>query len=160
LCLDFVARNSPFGRCRSSRYPATPSPLHVKADYFQQDLIEKHWLDGLYVSIVPSPAPGEKLMHTVDEPGNVIHSGVWTGRYLAGVGYHYAATKDPWVRKHGGEILQALRIQQEVTGKPGLLARGYMKGHGPVEGWEREGRDSTKWHQDKESMPIIAGTVM
>jgi len=130
--------------------PAVPhdsSPLQVKAAYFQQDLLEKHWLDGLYVSIVPSPAPGEKLAHTVDEPGNVIHAGVWTGRYLAGVGYHYAATKDPWVRKHGGEILKALRIQQEVTGKPGLLARGYMKGHGPVEGWERDGRDSAKWHQ-------------
>ena len=30
--------------------------------------------------------------------GNVIHAGVWTGRYLAGGGYQYAATKDPWVR--------------------------------------------------------------
>ena len=123
------------------------SPLHVKAAYFQHDLLEKHWLDGLYVSIVPSPAPGEKLTHTVDEPGNVIHAGVWTGRYLAGVGYQYAATGDPWVRKHGGQILKALRLQQEVTGKPGLLARGYVKGHGPVEDWERDGRDSRKWHQ-------------
>src|ERR1041385_4756245 len=127
--------------------PQDSSALHVKAAYFQQDLLEKHWLDGLYVSIVPSPAPGEKLRHTVDEPGNVIHAGVWTGRYLAGVGYQYAATKEPWVRKHGGEILKALRIQQEVTGKPGLLARGYVKGHGPVEGWERDGHDSREWHQ-------------
>ncbi len=127
--------------------PSDSSPLRVKAAYFQQDLLEKHWLDGLYVSIVPSPAPGEKLKHTVDEPGNVLHSGVCTGRYLAGVGYQYAVTKDPWARKHGGEILKALRIQQEVTGKPGLLARGYMKGHGPVEGWERDGRDSPEWHQ-------------
>ena len=131
----------------ASTIPVDASPLHVKADYFQKDLIEKHWLDGLYVSIVPSPAQGEKLTHTIDEPGNVIHSGVWTGRYLAGVGYQYAATKDSWARKHGDEILKALRIQQEVTGKPGLLARGYMKGHGPVEGWERDGRDSREWHQ-------------
>src|SRR5215510_11404866 len=123
------------------------SPLEAKAQYLQRDLVDKHLLQGLYVSIVPSAPPGEKLAHTVDEPGNVIHSGVWTGRYLAGVGYQYAATKDPWVRKHGGEILKALRIQQEVTGKPGLLARGYMKGHGPVEGWERNGADSRKWHQ-------------
>src|SRR3989441_2788390 len=94
--------------------PAVPrdsSPLHVKAAYFQHDLLEKHWLDGLYVSIVPSPEPGEKLTHTVDEPGNVIHAGVWTGRYLAGVGYQYAATADPWARKHGGQILKALRLQ-------------------------------------------------
>jgi hypothetical protein len=123
------------------------SPLPAKAKFFQQDLLDKHWLDGLYVSIVPSAPTGTKLPHTVDEPGNIIHSGVWTGRYLAGVGYQYAVTRDPWVRRHGGEILRALRLQQEVTGKPGLLARGYVKGHGPVEGWERNGQNSPEWHQ-------------
>ncbi|MBI2948789.1 MAG: hypothetical protein HYY23_14210 [Verrucomicrobia bacterium] len=123
------------------------SPLHQKAKYFQKDLLDKHWLDGLYVSIVPSAPPGRKFPHTVDQPGNVIHAGVWTGRYLGGVGYQYAVTKDPWVRRQGGEILRALRILQEVTGKPGLLARGYVKGHGPVEDWERHGADSVEWHQ-------------
>jgi hypothetical protein len=137
-----------------SATPAAPavsvqdsSPLLLKAQYLQRDLLDKHWLDGLYVSIVPAAPPGTHLPHTVNEPGNVIHAGVWTGRYLAGVGYQYAVTQDPWVRDHGGQILQALRIQQEVTGKPGLLARGYVKGHGPVEGWERDGADSPKWHQ-------------
>ncbi|MBI2925535.1 MAG: hypothetical protein HYY24_07510 [Verrucomicrobia bacterium] len=123
------------------------SPLREKAAYFQRDLLDKHWLDGLYVSIVPAAAPGTRLPHTVDQPGNVIHAGVWTGRYLAGVGYQYAVTRDPWVRRHGGEILRALRTLQEVTGKPGLLARGYVKGHGPVEDWERNGQDSVEWHQ-------------
>ena len=66
--------------------------LPEKARSLQRDLIEKHLVDGLYVSIVPA---GAKVDHTVDEPGNVIHAGVWTGRYLAGVGYQYAATKDP-----------------------------------------------------------------
>jgi hypothetical protein len=123
------------------------SPLHDKAAYFQRDLLDKHWLDGLYVSIVPSAPPGTRLPHTVNQPGNVIHAGVWTGRYLAGVGYQYAVTRDPWSRQHGDEILSALRILQEVTGKPGLLARGYVKGHGPVLGWERNGQDSPEWHQ-------------
>lgn len=123
------------------------SPLFLKAQFSQRDLLEKHWLAGLYVSIVPTAPPGIHLPHTVNEPGNVIHAGVWTGRYLAGVGYQYAATKDPWVREHGGQILQALRILQEVTGKPGLLARGYVKGHGPVADWERDGADSPQWHQ-------------
>jgi hypothetical protein len=123
------------------------SPLRDKAAFFQRDLLDKHWLDGLYVSIVPSAPSGARLPHTVNQPGNVIHSGVWTGRYLAGVGYQYAVTRDPWVRRHGGEILRALRTLQEVTGKPGLLARGYVKGHGPVEDWERNGADSPKWHQ-------------
>ncbi len=126
---------------------ADSSPLREKAAYLQRDLLDKHWLDGLYVSIVPSAPPGTRLPHTVNQPGNVIHSGVWTGRYLAGVGYQYAVTRDPWARRHGGEILRALRIQQEVTGKSGLLARGYVQGHGPVEDWERNGQDSPKWHQ-------------
>ncbi len=123
------------------------SPLHQKAKYFQQDLLANHWLDGLYVSIVPVAPRKEKLSHTVDEPGNVIHAGVWTGRYLAGVGYQYAVTGDPAVREHGGQILVALRRLQEVTGKPGLLARGYVRGHGPVTDYERDGRDSPEWHQ-------------
>ncbi len=123
------------------------SPLHEKAKHFQQDLLEKHWLDGLYVSIVPVTPREEKLSHTVDEPGNVIHAGVWTGRYLAGVAYQNAVTNDPVAREHGGQILVALRRLQEATGKPGLLARGYVKGHGPVTDYERDGRDSQEWHQ-------------
>jgi hypothetical protein len=123
------------------------SPLHEKAAYLQRDLLDKHWLDGLYVSIVPAAPEGTRLPHTVNQPGNVIHAGVWTGRYLAGVGYQYAVTRDSWARRHGGEILRALRILREVTGKPGLLARGYVKGHGPVEDWERNGQDSPEWHQ-------------
>ena len=108
--------------------------MEDKARLLQRNLIDKHLVDGLYVSMVPV---GPAVPHTVDDPGNVIHAGVWTGRYLAGVGYQYAVTKDPAVRKHGGELLMGLRRLQEVTGKPGLLARGFVKGHGPVEGFER-----------------------
>ncbi|HWV98775.1 MAG TPA: hypothetical protein VNZ64_03680 [Candidatus Acidoferrum sp.] len=39
------------------------------------------------MSIVPAAPAGTRLPHTVNQPGNVIHAGVWTGRYLAGVGY-------------------------------------------------------------------------
>lgn len=144
VCLSIVAAVT---AALPARAVENSSPLEEKARYFQQDLLDKHWLDGLYVSIVPSPPEGTKLMHDVNEPGNVIHAGVWTGRYLAGVGYQYAVTRDPWARGHGGQILRALRILQEVTGKPGLLARGYVKGHGPVLGWERDGADSKEWHQ-------------
>jgi hypothetical protein len=127
------------------------SPLREKAAYFQQVLLDRHWLDGLYVGIIDSPPPGAKLPlpHTVNQPGNVIHAGVWTGRYLGGVGYQYAATKDPRAREIGGQILKALRILQDVTGKPGLLCRGYVKGHGPVVAWERYGADSKEWHQGR-----------
>src|SRR5436853_7577330 len=103
--------------------PTDSSPLHVKAAWFEKDLIDKHSLDGLYVSIVPASPPGTKLQHTVDEPGNVIHSGVWTGRYLAGVGYQYAVTRDPSVRQHGGQILRALTILRSEERRVGKECR-------------------------------------
>src|SRR5262245_33347329 len=85
-------------------YAAGQSPgddsMEEKARTLQRNLIEKHLVDGLYVSIVPAGAP---VVHSVDDQGNVIHAGVWTGRYLAGVAYQYAVTKDPAVRKHGGD---------------------------------------------------------
>lgn|GEM_PF-1666239 len=121
------------------------SPLDEKAAYFQARILEKHWQDGLYMSIVPVTDEGETPDHTVTGPCNVIHAGVWTGRYLGGVAYQYAVTRDPRVREHGGRILRALRVLQEVTGKPGLLARGYVRGHGPTT-YERMG-DSAEWHQ-------------
>ena len=135
LCLAMLAATIAFAQ------------MAEKAKYLQRDLIDKHLLEGLYVSMVPAAPEGTKLPHTVDDPGNVIHAGVWTGRYLAGVGYQYAVTHDEAVRKHGGDLLTGLRRLQEVTGKPGLLARGYVKGHGPVEGFERGGADSAHWHQ-------------
>src|SRR5262249_54255313 len=63
------------------------SPLIEKAAYLQQVLLDKHWPDGLYVGIIDSPSPRAKLPlpHTVNQPGNMIHAGVWTGRYLGGV---------------------------------------------------------------------------
>ena len=89
LVLGFTAPIS-----AETRVVTDSSPLHEKADYFLRDLLNKHWFDGLYVSIVPAAPPGTKLPHTIAQPGNVIHAGVWTGRYLAGVGYEYAITRD------------------------------------------------------------------
>src|SRR5216684_7269379 len=51
--------------------------LADKSRLLQKNLTERHLLDGLYVSIVPAVEPGVELRHTVDEPGNVIHAGVW-----------------------------------------------------------------------------------
>ena len=44
-----------------------------KARYLQRDLIDKHLVDGLYVSIVPAGSPVE---HTVDEPIRVPVDGI------------------------------------------------------------------------------------
>lgn len=85
----------------ATRAVTDSSPLHEKADYFLRDLLDKYWLEGLYVSIVPAAPPGTQLPHTVNQPGNVIHAGVWTGRYLGGVGYaiYYDLAADPAQRE-------------------------------------------------------------
>jgi len=44
------------------------SPLHDKAAYFQRDLLDKHWLDGLYVSIVPSARPAQSRRIPLTNP--------------------------------------------------------------------------------------------
>jgi hypothetical protein len=44
------------------------SPLRDKAIYFQQDLCDKHLLEGLYISIVPAAPAGTKRRHTVENP--------------------------------------------------------------------------------------------
>src|ERR1041385_5599540 len=71
---------------------ASAQTLEEKSRILQRTLMQKPLVDGLYVSIAPAAAA---VPHTVDDPGNVIHAGVWTGRYLAGVAYHYAVTRDP-----------------------------------------------------------------
>ena len=38
--------------------PDDSRPLRVKAAWFQRDLLDKHWLKGLYVSIMPGRAAG------------------------------------------------------------------------------------------------------
>ena len=43
--------------------------MEDKARVLQRDVIEKHLVDGLYVSIVPA---GAAMPHTVDDPANVI----------------------------------------------------------------------------------------
>ena len=54
------------------------SPLIEKAKFLEKVLVDKHSLDGLYISIIDSVPAGTKAEHTVNQSGNVIHSGVWT----------------------------------------------------------------------------------
>ncbi|MBL8849729.1 MAG: hypothetical protein JNG89_08590, partial [Planctomycetaceae bacterium] len=61
----------------SATRPPDDSPLAEKAAYLQQNLLDKHWLDGLYVSITPTAPDGVRLEQSVNTSGNVIHAGVW-----------------------------------------------------------------------------------
>jgi hypothetical protein len=110
---------------------ANPS-LKEKAEHYEQNLIKSHLIDGLYVPNVLLDANGNADL-TTSGGADVAHAGVWTGRLLAGIAYKYAATKDEIVRQNLGQlVLDGLKRLHGVTGVPGLLARGYWKGHGPT----------------------------
>jgi hypothetical protein len=121
--------------------------LHKKALLFEENVLRNHWIEGLYPSIVALPPDGSPPDQTTAGRSNVAHSSSWTGNYLAGQAYRYAFTRDESVRRHCDEILQALHRLQEMTGIPGFLARGYLRGHGPSYE-ERDGASTSRfWHQ-------------
>jgi hypothetical protein len=66
---------------------------------------------------------------------------IWSGCYVAAEAFRYAVTGDPVVKEQGRKSVEGLHLLQNVTGKPGLLARG-------VKQWDEKnpevGRD---WHR-------------
>jgi len=123
-------------------------PLEEKVEFFERDLLEKHWIEGIYTPMVRIERDGT-VDYSTQGYCDVAHSCCWTSNYLAGQAYRYLVTKDEAVREHCWEILRALRRLQRLTGVPGLICRGYLLGHGPV--WaERQGSDSSEvWRQGK-----------
>jgi len=104
-------------------------PLHKKARLLEENILDRHMIDGLYTSIILVTQTGKPLYKGLQ--GGILHAVSWTGVYLVGLAFKYAATRDEEVRKHAWEVLKALRRLQELTGVPGFVARGYVKGHGP-----------------------------
>ncbi|HFE51893.1 MAG TPA: hypothetical protein ENK07_00490, partial [Bacteroidetes bacterium] len=92
--------------------------LQEKADFFYQNLLDRHLIDGLFTSHVEL-LPGDEVDHTTTGICDVAHAACWTGRYLAGVGYWYATTRDSAVQQHGQLILDALARLHHMTGVPG-----------------------------------------
>ena len=129
--------------CRPATAHSSPT-LAEKAEVFEGNLKERHWLDGLYVSLVRIDGGGPPD-HSPQGFSEVRHAGCWTGRYLAAQAFRYALTKDPEVRREGDEIIAALRRLHAITGKRGLLARGYLKGSGLTH--EERTTECREWRQ-------------
>ncbi|MBZ0252288.1 MAG: hypothetical protein K8I02_03020, partial [Candidatus Methylomirabilis sp.] len=50
-------------------------------------------------------------------------STIWTGNYVAAEAYRYAVTGDPEAKEFGLRSVECLLAMEEVTGKPGFIAR-------------------------------------
>ena len=131
-------------------------PLREKEKLLEANILHRHNILGLYPSMVQIPPAGQKMDITTATPfSDVVHSVAWTSHYLAGACYRYA-----WLRDNGGsaeevdqarrradELFEAVYRCQRVTGKRGLLARGYLIGTGPTFDERRAAAHRDDWHQ-------------
>lgn len=122
------------------------SSLADKARAFEKNVLERHWIDGLYPSMV-EVAPDGSVDFTTAGHANVAHSVNWTAYYLGGECYRWLYTQDPAVREHCNQIFEAIYRCQLVTGIRGMQARGYVFGHGPSYEERGGGDHSNDWYQ-------------
>ncbi len=144
-------------------------PLSEKERELEANILERHNILGLYPSMVEVPLDGGPVDITTAAPfSDAVHAVAWTSHYLAGASYRYA-----WLRQSGAaqaevdqarrradEIFEAVYRCQRVTGRRGLLARGYFIGSGPTFDERRRAAHRNDWHQgeaDGYSLRFCAG---
>jgi len=122
-------------------------PLWEKAARFEQEVLRKHWLNGLYIAQIEAPPEGQPGDHTTEGGSDVAHSVNWTSYYLSGQIHRYLLTKDPAVREHCRQIYRGLLSLTQISGIRGFVARGYVKGRGETREERLNPRNAHLWHQ-------------
>jgi len=92
-----------------------------KAEEFDRVIQEKHTLDGL---VLPTLVTDSEL-EIGPYSGNHENDTIWTGLYATAKAFEYAVTNDPKARELAKKSILALHKAQDITLKPGLVARGY-----------------------------------
>ena len=161
VCLGFSVSDG--------REPDWQQPLRVKEQTIERNIRERHNILGLYPSMVEQPRHGGPIDITTSTPfSDVVHSVAWTSHYLAGASYRYAwlvkseasAAEIEDARRRADELFEAVYRCQRVTGRRGLLARGYLIGSGPTFDERRAASHRDDWHQgeaDGYSLRFCAG---
>ena len=111
-----AAATSPTGSATTANGPV--GPLHAKALQFEATMQAQHVPFGLVQDV------------NFDAQGNVAGRGgpsrcLWTGVYAAAQAQRLRATGDPVALANMEKALWALHDLHEVTGVPGVIARGY-----------------------------------
>ena len=129
-------------------------PLAEKAGIIQCDILARHWMEGLFINQVYLRTDGLPQTHTVLDIEGDEHESTWSGVYLMGLSFRYG-----WAKEHGtpedveaaldmgGQMLHGYDILTHVSGRPGMLARQILYGHGPVTEELEGSRDRNEWHQ-------------
>jgi len=121
-----------------------------KAEKFEAAIENRHLIKGLILPTLVLPPEGREDLQT----GNYENCAIWTGLYVAAQSLKYAATNDPQARAKAKRGLLALHKLQEITGKPGLIARGYKHSREQTADelffWVKNSdktRQEDEWHQ-------------
>ncbi len=122
-------------------------PLVQKAHRFEEEVLRKHWLNGLYIAQIEVPPAGQPADHTTEGGSDVAHSVNWTSYYLSGEIHRYLLTCDPAVREHCRKVFQGLHSLTRISGIRGFVARGYVRGRGETREERLNPRDARLWHQ-------------
>jgi len=98
-------------------------PLARKAALLQTQMETRHLQGGQVIPLCFVDPAGNLDHYVLDDMND---TAIWTGVYLAALSFRYAATKDPVAYQLCLRVLDSMRALREVTGVPGLLARGFV----------------------------------
>ena len=132
--------------------------LRPLADRFEAALPKNTGLDGLIVPTVVTDAPFKSLLKEFRADtihGNYENCAIWTGSLGAALALKYATLNQPADRSRAWGVVQSMLRLEEVTGEPGLIARGYKKGDSATFDealfWKKSDRTrrGNEWHQNE-----------
>ncbi len=119
-----------------------PGTLAAKASEFQAQATVRHLQGGQVIPFVYVNSAGH-LDHYV--LGDMTDAAIWTGCYLAAQSFRYAATGEMAAYQGCRETLTAMQMLREVTGVPGLLARGFVPAYFGASGPEYHYSSDGRW---------------
>jgi len=115
-CISSVAQ-------KVNDFPIETVPLHVRVEKFDKLIKGNLWNEGTILYYVIYPPAGK------DMPGFGMHSDAIdaTGEMLVAYTYKYRITGDEADREIANQVFEGILKAEQVTGVPGLVARGFYK---------------------------------
>lgn len=99
--------------------------LIEKAEQFEEIIQQQHTPLGLVFDIFP-PSNGDPVRYV-----DVEDAAIWTGVYVASQAFRFSATGEQQAMENLERSLAAIHDLRMITGKEGLIARGFLKGTDP-----------------------------
>jgi hypothetical protein len=99
--------------------------LIEKAERFDEIIQQQHTPLGLALDVFP-PSNGKPVRYA-----DVEDAAIWTGIYIASQAFRFSATGEQQAMENLERSLAAIHDLRMITGKEGLIARGFLEGTDP-----------------------------